>query len=143
MSKFTLETKGLDVLMNNLRKVNGDVKKVTEDALRETHTIITHKAEDVAQKAYYPAGGKYSSGRTHDSVKKDAEIVWKGNVGEVPVGYSIRNGGLPSIFMIYGTPRYMKVQEMYNAFYGRGTKNEVAKKQKDVFYDEIHKLMGL
>ena len=41
--------------------------------------------------------------RTEKALKKEAEIEWAGTLASVKVGFSISEGGLASIFLMYGT----------------------------------------
>lgn len=140
--RMSLEFEGFEEVISRLTKLEGDVKATTEKALKETHRIVTQKAEEAIQKENLPAKGKYSIGDTLESLKREANIEWAGTLAEVPVGFSIREGGLASIFMMYGTPRYMKNQKLYNAIWGKATHDEISKVQEDIFYEEIRKLGG-
>ncbi len=139
MPKVKLEFDGFNQLTSRLSKLGVDIKPVAERALIESHRIVTEKAASSVSKPNLPAGGKYSSGNTQRSLKRNAEINWTGTEGSVSVGFDISHGGLPSIFMIYGTPRYMKNQQMYDAFYSKRTQNEVISLQQRIYYDEIRK----
>lgn len=132
-NKTRIEFEGFEEVIVRLTQLEGDIKGVTEKALRETHKVITKKAET----AIAP---HKETGATEKSLKKNAEIKWAGSVAEVETGFSIRQGGLPSIFMIHGTPRYMKDQKMHDAFFGNKTKKEVMELQEKLFYDEIRRL---
>ena len=140
--RLSVDFDGFDEVMARLKALEGDVKNVTEKALKETHRIVTAKVEESAQKANLPAHGKYATGRLEQSVDRSATIEWAGTQAKVPVGFNIKKGGLPSIFMMYGTPRYMKNQKMYDAFYGSKTLEQVHKAQQEIFYAEIAKLGG-
>lgn len=140
--KMGIEFEGFEQAIKRLEKLEGDVRKVTETALQSTHKIVTAKARNSAEKQNLPAHGKYSKGRLMKSLKTEADVKWSGSVAAVPVGFDISNGGLPSIFMMYGTPRYMKNQKMYDAFWSNKTHDEVVKAQEDIFYAEIRKLGG-
>lgn len=141
-NKIGIEFEGFDEVVAKLKKLNGNVKELTNKGLKETHKIITEKAEEAVKKSNLPAKGKYSKGDTAKSLKREANIEWNGTLASVSVGFSIREGGLASIFMIYGTPRYMKNQKMYNAFWSKKTHNEVLEVQEKIFYDELRKLGG-
>lgn len=81
-----------------------------------------------------------------------------GSTAKVPVGFNIREGGLPSVFLMYGTPRHavgnqyargrgahpgMAVdQKLYDSIYGRSVKNKVRKAQKQVFEKEMKNTFG-
>lgn len=141
--RFTIRVEGLDYLMAKLERLNGDTKKIAEECLEAGHKIITPKAQEAARKPNLPAKGRYYTGRTLRSTKLNREVEWKGYVGKEDVGYSISEGGLEWIFMMWGTPRYMKNKKMWAAFYGAKTKREVSEAQKKIFFDEYRRLMGL
>ena len=142
MAKMKIDFKGFDEIMKKLRSLEGDARSVTEEALRRTHEIVTEKAADAVTAPNLPAGGKYSSGRTAASLQRDSKVTWNGTEASVEVGFNIKNGGLPTIFMLYGTPRYMKNQSLYDAFYGTQTEGEIINEQKNIFYKAIDELMG-
>lgn len=137
-----LEFEGFDEVIKRLTNLEGDVKETSERALKECHKVVTRKAEESVKKSNLPAKGKFSKGDTSKSLYKEAKVEWKGTIASIKTGFSISNGGLASIFMIYGTPRYMKNQKMYNAFWGKKTIDEVKKIQEDTFYEEIRRLKG-
>lgn len=132
-NKTRIEFEGFEEVVARLTKLNGDVKGVTEKALKETHKVITQKAEN----AIAP---HKETGATEKSLKRQANIEWAGTVASVETGFSIREGGLASIFLMYGTPRMRKDQNLYNAFFGNKTKKEIKEIQENIFYDEIRRL---
>jgi len=132
-NKTRIEFEGFDEVIAKLTQLDSDVKNVTEKTLRETHKLITKKAET----AIAP---HKETGVTEKSLKKNAEIKWAAGEASVETGFSIRQGGLASIFLIYGTPRMKKDQNLYNAFFGNKTKKEVTEIQEDIFFDEIRRL---
>lgn len=140
MPHVNLEFTGFDEILKKLTKLEADTQKIAEEALTETHKIITAKAESAVAKSNLPAHGKFSHGETEKSIKRDPDITWNGTIGSVAVGYNIKKGGLPSIFMMYGSPRYMKVQAVYDAFYGSQTEGEVRNAQKEIFYKAMEEL---
>lgn len=125
MPKLELDFSGFDKILDELNEMGENAKEVTDDALREAFKIITRKAEDAIQKPNLPRQGKYSSGRSEKSLVHDPKITWSDSVASVDVGFNIKKGGLPTIFMMYGTPRYMKVQALYDAFFGEQTEAEI------------------
>lgn len=141
-NKCYLEFDGFDEVIARLTKLESNVKGTAEKALKESHKVITKNAEESAQKSNLPKKGKYSKGDTLKSLYKEPKVEWEGTLGSVKTGFSISNGGLASVFMIYGTPRHMKSQKMYNAFWGKKTLDEVKKIQEDIFYEEIRRLNG-
>lgn len=142
MARMKLEIEGLNELLNRIELLNGNVRATTEQALRETHRIVTHKAENAMSATYLPARGKYSTGETLLHLRRNAAIEWHGDVAEVKVGFDIKRGGLTSIFLMYGTPRMKPDKELYNAFFGNRTKKEIVEAQENVFWNEIRRLEG-
>lgn len=142
-AKFVIGVNGFDVLLERLRELNGDATNIAEKCLNKGHEIITPKAQEAAQKQNLPARGRYYTGKTLRSTKLNAEVEWKAYVAKEDVGYSINKGGLAWVFMLYGTPRYMKNKKMWAAFYGAKTKREVIEAQKKIFFEEFRKAMGV
>lgn len=140
MPKIRLEFAGFAEFRNKLNKLGADTKAITEEALKETHKIVTAKAESAMAAGNLPAGGRYSIGRTVDSLQRTAKVKWSGTVGSVEVGFNIKNGGLASIFLIYGTPRMPKVQALYDAFFSDQTIGEVTNVMKDIYYKALEEL---
>ncbi len=135
-----LEFSGFDEILKKLTKLEADTKTIAEKALTETHKIVTEKAAVAVQKPNLPAQGKYSRKNppnTASSLKRDVDISWNGTVGSVDVGFDISHGGLPTVFMIRGTPTYMKNQMLYDAFYGDQTIGEIRNRQKEIFYKAL------
>ena len=142
MAKIKLEFAGFDEVLKKLNNLDADTKAITTEALQASFDIVTAKADKAVAKGNLPAGGKYSSGGTEKSLVKELKITWTDTEASAPVGFNIKKGGLPSIFMMYGTPRYMKNQALYDAFYSDQTEGEVLSAQKEVFYKALEKLNG-
>ena len=131
--KMRLEFTGFEEYAERLDKLGGDLKKTTEKALIETHKLLTPKVEE----AFRKHDVKYS----HDtlaSLKKDARVEWDGSVAAIGVGFKISEGGFPSIFIMYGTPRMQPDKKVYNSIYGN--RKKVRELQERIFAEEIAKL---
>ena len=134
-NKIGLNFKGFEEYAERLDKLGGDIKKATEKALQATHDHITPKlAADIKK--------HHLTGATERSLNKDAKVMWSGSTAEIKVGFKISQGGLPSIFLMYGTPRMKKDQQLYNDIFGNTTKKEIAEIQREIFMEEIKKTMG-
>lgn len=131
--KLRLEFAGFEEMAERLDKLGGDLKKTTEKALIETHKLITPKVEE----AFRKHDVKYSH-ETMKSLKKDPKVEWNGSTAEIGVGFKISEGGFPSIFIMYGTPRMQPDKKVYNAIYGN--KKKVKDLQEGIFAEEIAKL---
>lgn len=134
-NKTRIEFDGFEKVIARLTKLGADVSKIAEEALKETHKYVTEQAETAIRPHHL-------TGATEKSLKKQANVEWVGTLASVETGFDISNGGLPSIFLMYGTPRMKKDQKLYNAFFGGKTKNEINKIQEDIFYNEIRRLNG-
>lgn len=131
--KLRLEFAGFEEMAERLDKLGGDLKKTTEKALIETHNLLTPKVEE----AFKRHDVKYSHD-TMKSLKKDPKVEWNGSTAEIGVGFKISEGGFPSIFIMYGTPRMQPDKKVYNSIYGN--KKKVKELQEGIFAEEIAKL---
>ena len=130
MAKLKLDFSGLDKMIEDMHKMGANVKEVAESALKKSRDYINSNLES----AMTPHN---RSGETMKSLK-DAPVEWSGTVAKIPVGFDIKNGGLPSIFLmygtkVYGTPRVKKDMKLYKAIYGKTTKEKVQEIMKNEF----------
>lgn len=140
--KGVFDFKEFENLADRLREVGGDVKKTTEKCLKESHKIITDKLEKDIKKHKY-------TGRTEDSIRKEADVEWSGSVAEVKVGFQFPEG-LASVFLMYGTPRkkkdgtpmFDKDRKLYNDIYGKKTKKEISESNNKIVAEAVRKAMG-
>lgn len=133
-NKLTLEFKAFEEYAERLDELGGDLVAVTEKALQNSHDYVIPKIHKAMRK-------HRRTGTTEDSIPNDTEVQWYGSVAEIKVGFTF-NEGLPSVFLMYGTPRIQKDQELYDSIYGNKTKKEIAKLQEKTFARAINKAMG-
>ena len=140
-NKLTLQFSGFADFAERLDALGGDLKETTEKALKESHAYVTPKLVAAMEK-------HNQTGETVGSIIIHAPVEWVGATAEIKVGFEIDKGGMPSIFLMYGTPRHEPNhsgtdadEELYNAIYGKDTKKEVAKIQKGIFDAAIKKKM--
>ena len=150
-NKSRIEFDGFEEAIARLNKLKNKIKNISEKALKKTHEIITQKAQD----AITPHNETH---QTEKTLRKEAEIEWNGTLASVKTGFSISEGGLASIFLMYGTQSHAvsnqygknlgvaeetkRDAKMYNAFFGSSTRKEVAEAQKEIFNNEIRRLNG-
>lgn len=136
-----MQVEGLDAIMKRLRELEVDTKSAVNKALIETHKIVTDKAE-AAIKPHR------RTGRTEASLRREAVPEWIGDVASIQVGFDLDNGGLPSIFLMYGTPHIKPDKTLHNAFFGKDTIEEIKKAQEAALYaairagEEMNELFG-
>lgn len=142
MAKMKLQIPDFNALAKQIEDVGGSVKNASEDALKETHRIVTEKIEQTMVSSNMPAQGKYWTGRTLNSIVRQPTIIWNGTKASVDVGFDIENGGLTSIFLMYGTPRMKPVPGLYDAIYGKATQTEIIDAQTRILHEAIYEAMG-
>lgn len=134
-NKFGIQFDGFDELMENFDRLGGDLRSVTEDCLKAAHEVVTPKIKTDIQR-------HKRTGATEKSIKNDVQIEWQGTTASVGVGFKIGEGGLPSIFLMYGTPRMKKDTKLYNDIYGSAVKKEIAEKQEEILQSAIAQRLG-
>ena len=134
-TKAYIEFDGFDEIVARLYKLDGNVREVTEDALKKTKQHVHKKLEAAMQK-------HNQTFETVHSLDDQTTVEWTGSTASIDIGFHISKGGLPSIFLMYGTPRMKKDSKLYNALYGKKARDEIKKIQEDTFYDEIRRLGG-
>jgi hypothetical protein len=130
----------MGAMQRQLKALDADIKQITEAALIRTQEIVTEQAEEAMADKYLPAKGVYSGGDTLKSLYRDKKVYWSGDTASIDAGFSIRKGGLASIFLIYGTPRMKKDQKLYNAFFSKKTKELIQAEQEKIFYNALEKV---
>lgn len=134
-NKTRLEFEGFEEVIARLSKLEGDIKGTTEKALKTSHAHVTPQLHNIMKT-------HNQTGATEKSIVDNAKVEWAGSIASIDIGFDISHGGLASIFLMYGTPRMAKDQNLYNAVYGKKTKDEIMKIQEDIFYEEIRRLNG-
>ena len=130
MAKITIEFDGFDEALKRFEEMEKDLKPVVEKALEKTHRIMTPGIES----AITP---HHMTGRTEASLHSTPKVKWIGNVGKIDVGFNISKGGLPSIFLMYGTPKMRPDMKLWDAFFGSNVKKKVSDAQKRIVMEEL------
>lgn len=140
--KFGIEFEGFEELLQEFKELEVNVKPIAEKAMKATHAYITPKLHERMKKNYMPAKGKYmgkrSTPKEDSQIIDDVNIEWNGYQGSIDVGFSL-DKGLTPIFLIYGTEKTDPATGLKSALYGKKTKDEIAKIQEDIFYEELMK----
>lgn len=127
--------------MERLDRLGGleAMKEGTERALKASKDYVNPLIETAMNKL--PARGKYSTGRTKESINSDDTVEWIANVASIKVGFDFQKSGLTSIFLMYGTPRMRPATGLKNAIYGSATQKEIAKIQAEELDKVISEIM--
>lgn len=125
-NRIGLQVEGFEEYMAKLDEIGGTkaMRRGVEEALKESKKYVNPLIEQAMTKL--PAGGKYSTGDTKESLDKDMSVDWQGGTATIKVGFDFSESGLKSIFLMYGTPRMKPVTGLKAAVYGAKTKKEIA-----------------
>ena len=135
----TIQFEGFDEIAERLVRTQGKLEDATQKALVESQKFVANKL-----KADMPK--HHRTGRTEDTITDDGVVDWEGgrNAGKasIKVGFKISDGGLASIFLMYGTPRMRPDKKLYRDIYGPATKRELSAIQQEIFKDALRELEG-
>lgn len=139
--KFGLELAEFDIYREKLARLAGgeEVKKAIDTALEKSRDIVAKRSAAAMQPHRL-------TGRTAASIITDSKPEWEMDKATISVGFDIAKGGLPSIFLMYGTTVKGKrhepaFKEVYDAVYGKKTREEIVEVQKQAFIEAIEKVM--
>lgn len=85
------------------------LKRAVEGGMKSTKQEVIREVTSLMQSGNLPAGGKYSTGDTMEHLSKELVIKWEGNMARLGLGFVLQEGGLVSIFLMYGTPQHAPV----------------------------------
>ena len=144
--KIGLQFNGWEDYLAKLDELGGSqvMKKGVEEALIESKKHVNPLIEKAMGKL--PAGGKYSTGDTKESIDDEMKVEWEGMTGSIKIGFDFSKSGLKSIFLmqgtkVNGTPRMKPVAGLKSAIYGSKTQKEIAEIQEKVLSNHIKKVM--
>lgn len=134
-TKLSIDFKGIEDYFKKLESIGEKhAKSAVENALKASSDYVMPNVK----KAMPP---HERTGKTESSIIKDNQVSWVGNVASIDIGFRIREGGLASIFLMYGTPHMEPDKKLYNAIYGTYTAKKVKEIQKKEFEKMIERVM--
>lgn len=134
-NRIGLQFEGFDELAAQFEQLGGDLRSATENALKASKRAVTPGIDQAINKHRL-------TGDTERSLDKKIRVEWEGTTASIDIGFHISQGGLPSVFLMYGTPRVKKDTKLYNSIYGSKVKKQIAEVQKEVFQKMIARRMG-
>lgn len=138
-NKITVDFQGFDIVKKQLEQIGGDaLRQAVSEALLASQQIVADKASAAIEPHSHS-----KEQRTKKSIVRDLPVEWTGDIAAVGVGFDLRGGGLPSLFLMYGTtlygqPHITPDKNLYDAVYGAQTRKEIQKVQEMAF-DEVLK----
>lgn len=150
-NKLKLQFNGFNDMFAKLDKLGADTKKIASDALEESFNAVTPGILSAIKP-------HKDTGKTEEALVTTPEVVWEGTRAYVEVGFDLDKGGLPSIFLMYGTPKHpvknqygatgksangiTKDEVLFESVYGSSTLSKVRRVQKKVFTEAMKKHLG-
>lgn len=140
-TKFSIEFEEFKQLANKLEELAGvnGVIEATENALKATDDYVTAEVDKAV------ASSKFNfdrTGKTKSTIDREQKIEWDGTTATAKTGFTISKGGLPSIFLMYGTPHIKPDTNLKNAAKGQGIhRDKINKIQQEEFNKVIKKVM--
>lgn len=139
-TKLELNFPMFDELKKKLEAIEGNaLDRAVEKALENSNAFVAAQLD----KAMQP---HRRTGKTESTILKNTEVQKIGTEYSANTGFSIHEGGLPSIFLMYGTkvhgqPHVKPDKNLYNAIYGNATKKRIQEIQANAFYSMIDEVM--
>lgn len=126
---------------DKLDKLGADLKKVLGEAMEEGAAKVEEDVLKAIEPANLPEKGKYSRGKTKESVIKDAKVKWSGSYGEIGVGFDKSKPGAGG-WLITGTPKMQPDQQLAKIFQTKKYANKINDEIKKELQKELDKLGG-
>ena len=147
---FGVKFEGFLEMAAMLDRAEGDVDEMVAQCLQEIPKMVNPELHKVMAK-------HRRTGRTEASIVEE-KPYWSGTGCSISVGFSISEGGLASIFLMYGTARHAPRNQygspkragakqtgfdadkkLYAAIYGSKINKQIAERQKEIFAAAIER----
>lgn len=133
---FSLGFSGMNNLLTAFQELSGSAMvRAIGEALRETHKLVTPNIHAEMKK-------HYRTGTVEASIVDTAKVDVQGNIVSMPIGFDLDNGGVPSIWLMYGTPKQAPDERLRLAIFGRQTAYAVARTQRKVIKDAMERYIN-
>lgn len=133
-SKFAFNFKAMEDLAANIEAAGGDLQKAADSALKATHGLITPKLGSNIKRHNV-------TGETESSLEKSPRVEWLTPLkAQVNIGFDLEDGGWPSIFLMWGTPKMAPDVALRDAAFSPKVKREVAKIQRQALEKVLQRL---
>lgn len=135
-SKLAFAFEEMAGLAEKLENAGGNLQEAADRALRATHDYITPNLSSGISRHVL-------SGDTKESLDKRGGVVWESELkAHVNIGFNLKEGGLPSIFLMWGTPKMQPDKKLKGAAFGAKVKREVAAIQREEMEKALKEIAG-
>jgi HK97 gp10 family phage protein len=121
-NSMRLQLAGVEELLRSIEKMGGNVNQAAEKAILASATPFAQDLKNAIKK-------HHRTGLTESTLKEPKQVMWEGNRCSINVGFDLKAGGLPALFLEYGTPR-MKARPFIRPAINRCKRNAPALQQK-------------
>ena len=139
-TKLEIDFPMFDELKKKLEAIEENaLDRAVTKALEESNAFIAAQLDEAMQP-------HIRTGKTESTILKNTNVQKTGTEFSANTGFTIHEGGLPSIFLMYGTkvhgqPHVKPDKNLYNAIYGNATKKRIQEIQANAFYSMIDEVM--
>ena len=140
-NKFSFDTSGFDEAIRKYEKAGGDLKEIVEKSLKLASEKITKDTEIGMEKGNLPAKGKYSTGRTANTIVKNPEINWSGSTASIGVGFDFNKPSAAG-YLITGTPRMRRDKKLFEIYRSKKYAQKLKEEINEYVGEEMKKLGG-
>lgn len=139
-TKLEIDFPMFDELKKKLEAIEGNaLDRAVTKALEESNAFIAAQLDEAMQP-------HKRTGKTESTILKNTNVQKTGTEFSANTGFSIHEGGLPSIFLMYGTkvhgqPHVKPDKKLYNALYSPATKKKIQEIQANAFFETIDEVM--
>jgi len=122
-----------------LENLGADLQEIFDKALLEAAEEVQKDTRDAMAASNLPAKGKYSRGKTMDSIV-EPEVEWNGSIAEVKLGFDHTKPGAGG-FLITGTPKMRPNAKLSAIYTTKKYETKIKKKIEETLQEEINKRM--
>lgn len=122
-----------------LEKLGADLQQVFDKVMLDAAEEVQQETKAALSSANLPAKGRYSRGKTMDSVI-EPKVEWNGSIAEVKLGFDKSKPGAGG-FLITGTPKMAPDNKLNEIYAGKKFERQINKKIKEALQEEIDKRM--
>lgn len=140
-NKIQFDFSKLSDIAERLDKAGADLEKVMKEVLEDTAEEITNDTLEALSHANLPAGGKYSTGKTEESVVRDPKVSKNGSTLEIDVGFDKSKLGAGG-WLITGTPKMTPDKALADIYTNQRYENKMMKKVEEKLSEELEKIVG-